>query len=358
MHLAFYAPMKSPNHPVPSGDRSIAQSLIVALNFLGAEVSVASELRSRDGTGDSAVQAQLKCRAETEIQRLIKLGEIANWQAWITYHNYYKAPDLLGPEVSRALGIPYLQVESTRARKRLTGTWSSFAEAAEQAADAAQVIFYFSTRDAIGLRQYAKPQQRFIHLRPFLPIQETPYASVGSGPMLSVGMMRAGDKLASYKIIAETLGLLTTTDWQLQIAGDGPARPQVEEMMAPFHGQVNFLGQLDLETLKSIYQSASLFFWPGVNEALGMVYLEAQSVGLPVVAQDRPGMREVLAPADYPAPSDGASTLAALLDELLCDPLKLKTAGQIARSYISNNHLMPSAADTLRAGLAHVGVTK
>ena len=27
---------------------------------------------------------------------------------WLTYHSYYKAPDLLGPTLSRQWGIPYV----------------------------------------------------------------------------------------------------------------------------------------------------------------------------------------------------------------------------------------------------------
>ena len=59
MRLAFYAPMKPPDHPVPSGDRTIARSLIKALGHLGADVTVSSTFQSRDGVGDPAKQAAL-----------------------------------------------------------------------------------------------------------------------------------------------------------------------------------------------------------------------------------------------------------------------------------------------------------
>ncbi|MGC1503782.1 MAG: glycosyltransferase family 4 protein [Sulfitobacter sp.] len=357
MQLAFYAPMKPPDHPVPSGDRSIARSLIAALAHMGAEVTVASTLRSRDGKGDTGTQAKLFALARAEVDRLIPFGQSAGWQAWITYHNYYKAPDLIGPAVSKALGIPYLQIESTRARKRLTGPWAGFAQAAEAAADAADVAFYFSTRDAVGLHENARPTQRLIHLRPFLPTAVIRPKQAGNGRMLSVGMMRQGDKLASFQIIAQTLALLTDPDWQLDIAGDGPARAEVEHLMSPFGSRVRFLGQLDANALQNAYQDASLMFWPGVNEALGMVYLEAQAASLPIVAQDRPGMREVLAPGSYPTPEKGAPGLAVVIDDLLAQPLKRQSMGRAAQGYIAANHLMPSAADVLRRGLASTGVT-
>ncbi|MEO1722987.1 MAG: hypothetical protein AAFR84_11325, partial [Pseudomonadota bacterium] len=34
--VAFYAPMKSPDHPTPSGDREIARHLLTALSAAGA----------------------------------------------------------------------------------------------------------------------------------------------------------------------------------------------------------------------------------------------------------------------------------------------------------------------------------
>ena len=38
MRIAFYAPMKPPNHPVPSGDRTMARLMMAALELAGHEV--------------------------------------------------------------------------------------------------------------------------------------------------------------------------------------------------------------------------------------------------------------------------------------------------------------------------------
>ena len=46
MRIAFYAPLKSPDHPVPSGDRQMARLLVAALRHAGHDVEIASELRS------------------------------------------------------------------------------------------------------------------------------------------------------------------------------------------------------------------------------------------------------------------------------------------------------------------------
>ncbi|MEX0304918.1 MAG: glycosyltransferase family 1 protein, partial [Leisingera sp.] len=238
--VAFYAPMKPPHHPVPSGDREIARNLMGLLSGSGADVQLASDLRVYDKRGNAEIQAEMRQRADEETARLIR--EMPETDLWVTYHNYYKAPDLIGPAVARARGIPYVQIESTRAKKRLTGPWSGFAEAAHAAADAAAAIFYFTEQDRFALNRDRCGGQTLTHLPPFLPLEALPGKSTLDGPMLAAGMMREGDKLHSYRIIAEALTHLPGS-WRLDIAGDGPGRPKVETLMAPFGSKVRFLGQ-------------------------------------------------------------------------------------------------------------------
>ncbi|MFW8633679.1 glycosyltransferase family 4 protein [Cribrihabitans pelagius] len=339
--VAFYAPMKPPHHPVPSGDREMARALAGMLTASGAQVLLASELRIYDKAGDAARQAGLRAQAAAEVARLT--AELPAADLWITYHNYYKAPDLIGPAVARARGLPYVQIESTRAKKRLTGPWAGFAEAAHDAADAAAAVFYFTEQDRFALERDRCGAQAVAHLPPFLPLAALPAPSTLNGPMLAAGMMRAGDKLASYRLIAETLARIPG-DWKLEIAGGGPARAGVEALMAPFGDRVRFLGQLSREDLAAAYNRASLFLWPGVNEAFGMVYLEAQAHGLPVVAQDRPGVRDVLLPGRYPAPEDGPAALAAMASALIASPELRRERSTAARAFIANTHLLPAAA--------------
>ena len=341
--IAFYAPMKSPDSPVPSGDRELARSLRAMIAGRGLPVDLVSEFKSLDKQGDAGAQTRLRAGATAEVQRLI--GDLPDDCAlWVTYHNYYKAPDLIGPAVCAARAIPYVQIESTRATSRLTGPWAGFAQAAHDACDAARVIFYLTANDLITLKRERFGTQALVELPPFLPDDTLPPRAACDGPMLSAGMMRPGDKLASYRVIAETLAHLDG-DWQLDIAGDGPARAEVAALMAPFGARVRFLGQLDRAGLQVAYGRSSLFFWPGVNEAFGMVYLEAQAAGLPVVAQDRPGVRDVLLPGPaYPAPEAGPEALVRMIDQLRADPTLRQQIGAQARDRIATRHLPAAAA--------------
>src|SRR5215218_4900626 len=100
MRVAFYAPLKSPDHPVPSGDRRVARLLLDALRLAGHEPFVASRLRAHDGEGDPERQQRLAAIGRHMADRLL-----CRWrrhpnetpELWLTYHLYYKAPDWLGP---------------------------------------------------------------------------------------------------------------------------------------------------------------------------------------------------------------------------------------------------------------------
>ena len=60
MRIAFYAPLKPPGHPVPSGDRRMARLLIDALGHGGHAVELAAVFRSWEGAGDGARQDRLR----------------------------------------------------------------------------------------------------------------------------------------------------------------------------------------------------------------------------------------------------------------------------------------------------------
>src|SRR4051812_38272347 len=127
MRVAFHAPLKPADHPVASGDRQIARALLRALAHAGHEGIIASRLRSFDPLGDAVRQARLQRLGQRIAQRLI-----ARWRerdgrppdAWLTYHLYHKAPDVIGPAVARALCIPYVVVEASISPAQRDGPWA------------------------------------------------------------------------------------------------------------------------------------------------------------------------------------------------------------------------------------------
>lgn len=349
-HVAFYAPLKPPTDPVPSGDRTIALNLMRVIGGPQSRVELVSNLRTREPNGDVVAQSKLIAKAEAEIARLIPYLRDVGASMWVTYHNYYKAPDLIGPTVADALGIPYVLIEATRAKKRLTGPHADFAARAEAATDAADLVFYFTQHDAEALMRDRPDGQLLQHLPPFIGRHEPPEKTVsrcGMAPrILSVGMMRAGDKMASYELVADALMQMGDRDWHLDIAGDGPERAAVEELFARHGSRVQFLGQRTSSELREHYAQAGIFLWPGVNEGFGMAYLEAQVAGLPVVAQDRPGVRDVVYSPIMSAVDAGADGFAAALRDMFDSGSMRKEVGDAARHAVIGQHMIAGASHT------------
>lgn len=350
--IAFHAPMKPPDDPVPSGDRTVARSLMAALGGIGA-VELASRFRSRDGVGDEAAQDRLFEQAAAEIDRLSAGGRP---DLWLTYHSYYKAPDLIGPTLARHWKIPYVLVEATRAKKRLTGPHARFAAAAEAACDAADLILYMTERDGEALFRDRKGEQGLVHLRPFLGIDAlaayAPRPPHGGLNLVACGMFRSGDKLASYAALARALHLCEFPDWSLTIIGDGPEREKAHQLFRPFAEKAIFSGALSGGQLESHFRTADLLVWPGVGEAFGMVYLEAQAQGCPVLAEDRPGVRDVVRDGGWRTAEGDPAAYAAMLDSLGGEPFLLRETGLRARRRVQTDHLLGSARATLSTALA------
>ncbi|MCI4666339.1 MAG: glycosyltransferase family 4 protein [Neomegalonema sp.] len=350
--IAFYAPMKPPDHPTPSGDRTMARSILKALEGIGPPAFLASRLRSRDGAGDARVQQEIIAAAEAEAARLKQGPPIA---LWITYHNYYKAPDLLGPVVAAAYGAPYLVVEPSISAKRAHGAWAAFNRAADAATAQADALFYMTERDAPALRAALRVDQRLVHLRPFLPREhvEPSVARAFEPPLrlLAVGMMRPGDKLESYRALAQALAFVRTP-WRLEVVGDGPARAETEALFAEFAPRIVFRGRLEPEALEARYEDADLFVWPGVNEAYGLVYLEAQAAGTPVVAENRPGVRDVVRAGGQLTPPQSPRAFAAAIDQFAERPDLLARTGAAAAEAVASDHLLHAARRALATTFA------
>lgn len=344
--IAFHAPMKPPDHPTPSGDRRMARLFMEALGKAGYAPEIASALRSRDGRGDAAVQAALLGDAAREVERLAALWRGDPPALWFTYHCYYKAPDLIGPALADAFGIPYAIAEASRARKRLAGPWAGFARRAEAAIDRADLLLAMTAHDRLALDRDARDGQRIADFPPFLDPGPAPAPKAPSATLrlLTVAMMRGPDKLASYRVLAEAMAGFDGPDWHLTIIGDGEHRDDVTALFAPCGGRVTILpGLLDPAALRGHYEGADAFLWPGVNEAYGMVYLEAQAAGTPVVAQDWPGPRAVIGPASaIVARDDPAALRAGILR------VARARAGTEARRYVLEAHGIDAAAERLR----------
>lgn len=364
MNIAFYAPMKPLDSPVPSGDRQLGRLIRQALTGAGHDVIIASTERSWSRHG-GAEQEDIRQRCERAALDLVDRwrGSGALPDVWITYHLYHKAPDWIGPIVCNALSLPYIVIEASRAKKRMQGAWAQGFAAADLALARADAVVAMHAEDAVGLSEIV-PEDRLHRLAPFIDTRlfqsgkDKPRLDSSTGiKLVTVAMMRRGDKERSFHVLSEALAGLMNYDWTLTIAGDGDARNDLTELFPP--ERTTWLGQVAPEDLGAIYADGDLFVWPAVNEAFGLVFLEAQAAGLPVVAGRTGGVPDVVAEGNtgYLATEGDASDFALALRRFFDAPETLASFGTRARELVSRNHTLERGQTSLQNVLDAVATT-
>jgi phosphatidylinositol alpha-1,6-mannosyltransferase len=135
----------------------------------------------------------------------------------------------------------------------------------------------------------------------------------------------------------------TVPDVLYAIAGDGEERPRLEELVARegLGDHVQFLGEVDEDRLVQCYQQCDLFVLPNRQvgkdiEGFGLVLLEAQACGKPVVAGASGGTAETM---DIPntglvVPCETPDELARVVAELLSDGGRMARMGRAARDWV------------------------
>jgi len=80
------------------------------------------------------------------------------------------------------------------------------------------------------------------------------------------------------------------------LIGDGPQRRKLEELVSElgFADRVTFVGQVPFSDVTAYLKAADLFGFSSVTETQGLVTMEAMAAGLPVVAVDGSGTRDIV----------------------------------------------------------------
>jgi glycosyltransferase involved in cell wall biosynthesis len=365
MRIAFYAPLKPPDHPIASGDRTVARMLLSALKLGGHQVGLASRFRSFDG-GDGERQNRLRQSGMRLAERYIRRAEKADAipDLWFTYHLYHKAPDWIGPRVSEAFDIPYVVAEASFAPKQAGGAWDLGHRAVAEALKGAALILQLNPADAECVLPLVSDPGRLQALSPFL--ETGPFRAVDRGEsrkavarlfsldleqpwLVTVAMMRDDQKLLSYRCLAKAMARLADRRWQLVIAGIGEAEAHVRQAFAPMADRVRWAGILSPDLLRLLYRSADLYVWPAVKEAFGMALLEAQAAGLPVVAGRSGGVAGVVGDrvTGLLVREGDTDDLADAVASLLEDPVRRREMSVAAQEKAEREHDVAVAARTL-----------
>ncbi|MCO6187651.1 glycosyltransferase family 4 protein [Rhizobium sp. L1K21] len=366
--IAFYAPLKPPDHPIPSGDREIARLIIKALSLGGFEVELASRYICYQKRPGAELFEARRAGAIDEAERLIAHYKSAEPHqrpdAWFTYHTYWKAPDSIGPRVSKALGIPYFTAEACRTGQNEPQDWAAGRAIVEAGMHQAAANFCLKSSDRDYLETVLKDTGSIVPLKPFIdtsPFEaerglaaEKPFAN-DDPVILAVGMMRPGKKAECYRILADALDRVSSDKWNLLLVGDGPERENIESwfsFVAP--DRIRFCGTVTPKEVRGLMRASDLFAWPGYREPIGMVYLEAQATGLPVAALDSLGVSQVVGNHETGllAAEDDIAGYAAILEKLITDPQLRERLGAAGPARVARLNSLEAAAQVLAETIA------
>lgn len=306
MRVAFYPAFRPLDHPHSSGLVSIANDIFKAMGAAGHDVVIPS----RQSMEWIYRQPWRWLQTAVEIGKADRMLRTFRPDCWLTYHSYYRGPDLIGPLLSRRYHLPYCIFAgsyATKYRKRWQ-TWLGF-QLNRSALLQADMVFINKLRDAENLRRLL-PDERIGYIKPGIRTEAFPLVPAEGGKIrrqlsltdkqviVTAASMRPGVKEEGIAFVIEACARLTGDfpNLHLLILGDGPGRHRLEQQARTILPEKHtFVGHIAAHDMHKYYQAGGIFAFPGINESLGMVYLEAQCCGLPVVATSHDGAPEVVA---------------------------------------------------------------
>jgi teichuronic acid biosynthesis glycosyltransferase TuaC len=137
----------------------------------------------------------------------------------------------------------------------------------------------------------------------------------------------------------------------LEIVGDGPehSRLQVLAQQLQVGERVRFLGRQSRQQVAAAMRRCTLFALPSRYEGLGCVYLEAMSVGKPVIGCRGQGIAEIIQHGSngFLVGPDNEKELTLALAMLLRDEPRRRNLGLAARDTIIERLTLAQQAETL-----------
>ncbi len=136
--------------------------------------------------------------------------------------------------------------------------------------------------------------------------------------------------------------------WELSIAGDGPARPELESKAKELGiaSRVRFLGWTPREELARISRDMDCFVFASRDEGMPNAVLEAMASGLPVVATRIAGNEELVKDGltGWLVPANDPAALSQALAAMLADPAGRAAKGTAGRLAVETGYTWHTAA--------------
>lgn len=174
-------------------------------------------------------------------------------------------------------------------------------------------------------------------------------------PPLRIGMQSRLAPIKDHETLIDAVAIMRAsgTPVELHIAGGGSHRPHLEGHVRRrgLDQAVTFHGTLDEPELVVFLQSLHLYVHATHGEAMSTAVLQAMAVGLPVVASDVPGLREIAHQHGVPdlVPESDPAALATHLCELSERTDLARELGTRCRRAVTDHYTTDQVASRYRA---------
>jgi len=166
-------------------------------------------------------------------------------------------------------------------------------------------------------------------------------------PLLGTAARLVPEKALERLIQAVNLAGPALRDWHVLIAGDGPERARLVQLIRALDlsDRVHLLGWR--RDALDIVAALDVFVLCSRTESFPLSLLEAMWLGKPAVVTDLPGIREVAGEAALYAPPDDPAALAHALASLAANPLQRRTLAEAACARARNFDALSMARKTV-----------
>lgn len=347
MRVFFFAPFKAISSPIPSGDREIGRGLFSFLSAQKEEVKVLSNFHSLlfwfHIWGVLLYFPFL----------IVAFFRVLLWRPdyFFTYHLYYKAPDPFAFWLASIFNKPHFIFEGMYSLKPRDSwkTWPGWF-LTKLAIERASHVFTDKTDDIESLERILA-KEKITYIPPSIDTAffcrdgkvrneiRTKFNSDDLPIIIGVAMLRPDRKSEGVEFLLHCLAELKEEGLNFLYlhVGDGDmlsSLTSLAEKIIP--GRAKFLGRMDKEKVRDYLSAADLFAFPGLDEAFGMVYVEAQSCNLPVVAFKNGGIPDAVSAdvSGFLTPLLDKAEMKKALRKLLTDSSLRQKMGNSARNFV------------------------
>lgn len=157
----------------------------------------------------------------------------------------------------------------------------------------------------------------------------------GQLTLLYVGRLQARKRLDA--LVRACAALPAQHQPRLVLVGDGPARPELQQLAARIYPNTEFTGHLQGAALAQRFHQAHLFVLPGTG---GLAVQEAMAYGLPIIVAEGDGSQADLVDSHngWLLPPNDDAALRSALAAALVDPAALQAKGAASYQRVAEAH--------------------